>query len=134
MSTDFTADISKTSIETVFSHKDGYIVFITKTNDVALTDKKNKTNVIYSFPDYSSLKKGVNGIKNIFSGHSKLFELDTKYYLILNSDFTKNFKKAQIILTEYGDHIANACIFEAVLLEYGRKLFDKNAVKMINIL
>ena len=127
----FTADISKASIETVLSHKDGYIVFITKTDDAKLTDKKNKTNVIYSFPDYSSLKRGINGIKSIFLGYSTLFELDTKYYLILNSDFTKNFKKTQIILTEYGDHIDNACIFEAVLLEYGRKLFEKNAVKMI---
>ena len=128
----FSADISKTSIETVLSAKDGYIVFITKTSDTKSTDKKNKTNVIYSFPDYFSLKKGVDGIKNIFSGYSTLFELDGKYYLILNSDFNENFKKTQIILTEYGDHIDNTIIFEAVLLEYGRKLFEKNAVKMIN--
>ena len=94
----FTADISKASIETVLSHKDGYIVFITKTDDAKLTDKKNKTNVIYSFPDYSSLKRGINGIKSIFLGYSTLFELDTKYYLILNSDYTKNFKKTKKVL------------------------------------
>ena len=77
------------------------------------------------------MEKGIDGIKNIFTGYSALFELDTKYYLILNSDFTKNFKKTQIILTEYADRVENALIFEAVLLEYGKKLFEKNAVKMI---
>ncbi len=127
----FTADISKTSIEAHPSAKDGYIVFITKIKDSSLTDKKNKASVIYSFTDCFSLKKGIDGIRNIFLGYSSLFELDGKYYLILNSDFMENFKKTQIILTEFGDKAENACIFEAVLAEYGKKLFEKNAVEMI---
>ena len=127
----FTTDISKSTIKTVFSATEGYIVFISKKSDNINADKKNKASVIYSFPDYFSLEKGIQQIKDIFTGYSALFELDTKYYLILNSDFTKNFKKTQIILTEYADRVENALIFEAVLLEYGKKLFEKNAVKMI---
>ncbi len=127
----FTADIKKTSVETVLTLEDGYTVFITKQKDDAFSDKKNKTDCIYSFSDWFSLKKGVDKVKNIFSGYSTLFELDGKYYLILNSDFIGNFKKTQIILTEFGDLIENTFIFEAVLSEYGRKIFKKNAVEMI---
>jgi len=125
----FSADISKTVIEAIPSATDGYIVFITKIKDGCLKNEESK--VIYSFSDYFFLKKGIEEIKNIFYGYSALFELDQKYYLILNSDFTKNFKKTQIILTEFGEKIQNACIYEAVLAEYGKKIFQKNAIEMI---
>ncbi len=124
----FTADISKSLIEAIPSATDGYIVFITKIKD---DEEQTKNNAIFAFSDYFSLKKAIDGIKNIFYGASALFELDGKYYLILNSDFIGNFKKTQIILTEFGEKIANSDIFEAVLAEYGRKLFEKNAIKII---
>ncbi len=127
----FTADISKVVIEALPSATDGYIVFITKIKDDELSRKKSENCAIYSFTDFSSLKKGIEEIKGIFFGYSSLFELDGKYYLILNSDLKQNFKKTQIMLTEFADKVESAPLFEAVLSEYGKKLFEKNAVKMI---
>lgn len=127
----FKADISKIMVEAMPSQTDGYIVFITKIEDDDLLKSTKENIAIYSFSNLSQLKRGISEIKNIFYGSSSLFELDGKYYLVLNSDIRQNFKKTKIILTEFGDRINDSFLFISVLHEYGKKIFEKTSINSI---
>lgn len=123
----FMASDGKIMVESIPSPSEGYIVVITKLED----DEIEKASVIYEFDDYYSLKKGILEIERFVSGSSTLYALDSKYYLLIRSDLNDDFEKVQIMLTEYGAKTQNADMYEAVLYEYGKLIFKKNAVKML---
>ena len=70
-------------------------------------------------------------LRSVFFGRSDLFELDSKYYLILDSVLGENFQKAETKLSDFGDKAINPTVFETVLNEYGKSLYKKNAINMI---
>ena len=67
---------------------------------------------------------------------SKLYKLDSKYYLVLNIANIKldNFKKLHCSIVEFGRFISNSDLFERKLIEYGTIIFKTNAIeKCINV-
>lgn len=124
----FNAHADEVKIEAVPTAKDGYVIYITKKS---LGKKKESSPVVFSFSDYSEVKTAVNAIYDVFFGRSDLFELDSKYYLILDSVLGENFQKAETKLSDFGDKAINPTVFETVLNEYGKSLYKKNAINMI---
>lgn len=125
----FMALSGRIMVESVPSPSEGYIVIITKLGDE--NDEKERASVIYVFNDYYSLKTGILEIEKVFHGSSTLYALDGRYYLVMNSVLEENFSKTQIMLTEFAEKTENTVMLEAVLCEYGKLLFKKNAVNML---
>lgn len=131
----FTANVDRIMVETVPTPKEGYIIYITKLNNNLSIIKngieKEDISVVFCFFDFFTLKSAVKSVENMFYGSSDLFSLDNKYYLVLDSVLEENFKKTEVMLTDFGDKIGNSSLFESVLNEYGKMLYKKNAINMI---
>ncbi len=123
----FMAKGEKIMIESFPTPKIGYTVIITKFED----ERKKEKTVIYGFSSYKSLKKGIIRIENLFFGSSVVYELDGKYYLLMKFLANSEFEKTQNALADFGTKESNEYFLEGILLEYGKILFEKDAIKMI---
>ncbi len=91
---------------------------------------------VYEFNDFDNYIELCNYIyanteKNTYNKlkKSKLYKLDSKYYLVLNiADLSlENFKKIHCSIIEFGKHISDSDLFERKLIEYGLVIFKTNA-------
>lgn len=131
----FCANVDRIVVEAIPSVREGYVIYITKASDKfgfknTVSDSEEKS-AIFSFADFSTLKTAVCTAAAMYGGRTDLFLLDSKYYLVLGSGLKENFKKTEVMLTEFGEKILNSVMFETVLNEYGKLIYKKNAVNMI---
>ena len=61
---------------------------------------------------------------------SKLYKLDSKYYLVQNTSKIdlNTFKKLHCSIVEFGKSIPNSDLFERKLIEYGTVIYKTNAI------
>lgn len=128
----FYADSDKIFVEAVPSAKEGYVIYITKNNEEPASVKNNGSDcVVFSFIDFEALKLAVGAYTEAFFGSADLFLLDGRYYLVFDNAYEKERERATVIMTEFGDRIIDSVMLTAILNEYGKLIYKKNAIKMI---
>ena len=108
----------------------------------ALASSFNTKFSIYEFDNFDNFIELCNYIssntdKNTYIKlkKSKLYKLDSKYYLVLRVEKVEldTFKKLHCSIVEFGKFISNSDLFERKLIEYGKIVFRTNAIdKCIN--
>lgn len=113
---------------------------VTKTKDKSSVDKKSfkpsesKTKskpITYVFPNMEFIAKVASLFTNnkITFADSKVYKMDTKYFLILKKKSTTKTEKAEVILSEFGSKIN---YHEYVLEEHGELVIKKDALGILN--
>jgi adapter protein MecA 1/2 len=152
----FTAQESQLIFEAWPDSNEGYIVTITKVeenddfesihkfiknkyknSDLKAKRKSRKicsTVIIYSFKTIDDLVDLSKRLFPIYTGESSVYTLNDLYYLVLtrNTSSQSTIAKWENIMNEYGTKIYNINIYEGYLCEYGKIMFDRNALKIIN--
>lgn len=126
----FMAKSGKIMVESFPTPAVGYTVIITKFEEENENDEK--ISAIFTFGDFAALKEGGERIEGVFCGSSALYELDEKYYLRLSPFSECDFEKTKVLLADFAKNETNEYFLEGILQEYGRLLFGKNAVNMLN--
>lgn len=128
----FYADVDKIFVEAVPSAKEGYVIYITKSNEeLSTTKRESNAFVVLSFIDFETLRMAVEAYTEAFFGSVDLFLLDGRYYLVFDSSYEKERERVAVIMAEFGDRIIDSAMLTAILNEYGKLIYKKNAIKMI---
>jgi len=87
--------------------------------------------ITYVFPNMEFIAKVASlfNSNKITFADSKVYKMDTKYFLILNKKSTTKIEKAEAILSEYG---SKANYHEYVLDEHGELVIKKDALNILN--
>lgn len=98
------------------------------------TQKLLSTLLLYSFDDLDDVCSLSRNICSVYTGESTLYKLHNTYYLLLAGVNTSDprTKHLDVILGEYGSRVTNVNFFEGYLNEYGEKIIDEDAVKVLN--
>jgi adapter protein MecA 1/2 len=148
----FETQESQLSIEAVSDVDHGFVITITridednefesfqkfiknryKKKDLAVKKKTSNvcsTMIIYAVETFDDLCRLCAAIKPVYAGRSKVYALESNYYLVLSSidGNVQNQKLFDSILSEYADRMPNVDFFEGYLNEYGKCLMGENAV------
>ena len=100
----------------------------TNNNNVSIYEFDNFDNFI-EFCNYINLNTDKNTYTKLKK--SKLYKLDSKYYLVLNINNLKLdiFKRLHCSTVEFGRFLSNSDLFERKLIEYGTIIFKTNAIE-----
>ncbi len=148
----FEAHESQLCIEAVSDVDQGFVITITRIEEENefesiqkfiknrykkkdLTVKKKSisicsTMLIYSVESFDDLCFLCATIKPLFTGRSKVYNLEDVYYLVFSSieDNIINQNKFDSILSEYADKMSSVDFFEGYLNEYGKLLIENDAI------
>lgn len=128
----FYADADKIFVEAVPSAREGYVIYITKNDEkLAPLKKDGDACAVFSFINFEALKMAAGAYTEAFFGSADLFLLDGRYYLVFDTAYKKEWERAAVIMTEFGDRIIDSVTLTAILNEYGKLIYKKNAIKMI---
>jgi adapter protein MecA 1/2 len=152
----FTASDAQLVFEASQDSDDGFVVTITrmdeggdfesihkyiknkyKISDTKVKKKSRKiytTLMIYSFSSFEDVCALCHVISLMYSGDSTLYKCRKTYYLVLTkSNLTSSsVKSLETFLKEYGNKVSNASFYDGYLNEYGTKMIDTNAIKVMN--
>lgn len=144
----FYAKDSKVLIEALASSEDLFIFTITKVEDDSLKRKNvkikrkvattNYKKAIYRFDSFDEfcnfctyINNGYVSFLERFAKNNSLYLYKNKYYLII-SDINANHSNVKgffSVITEFAKCINHAEEFESKLLEYGKPIMKRNAIK-----
>lgn len=148
----FVTDDYRVMIEALVTSSDTFVLTVTRINpekqkstykskkigikrkSIAINAKK----AIYCFDSFDEFLEYCKFLKNDilqylsdFVNSNKLYEYNNKYYLVLedihmNTHLLKSFTSG---ITEFACFINNSDLFESKLLEYGKIIFENNAIR-----
>ena len=133
----FYAEDSKLLVEAIMTSNEECIFTITKLHENTTCSKKCCKSFIFkfdSFDDFIDLCVFLKSLPNLnLKNFSKKFSLilynDTYYLKALDADtFSITFDYMRTFFSEFGEDVSNSCSIDGILNEYGKIIFDKNAI------
>lgn len=126
--TGFDFDGARLKIELIPIVDGDLLISIKKYRDGRNSVKRIK--LFYEFSDIEDVFACISGMKESFSGYTSLYRYEDFYVLFIYVSRTerKSFEKMKHRLSEFGESVD---ISKGVLEEYGKKIMDKNAIKVI---
>lgn len=80
------------------------------------------------FEDFLNFCKYLKNNTSFKLKKSVLYKYNSKYYLCINIDNLDIFKSVHYLISEFGIHINSSGLFERKLAEYGKIVFETNAI------
>lgn len=133
----FYAEDSKLLVEAIMTSNKECIFTITKLRENKVPPKKCCRSFIFKFDCFDDfidlcifLKSLPNlNLKNFSKKFALIFYNDTYYLKALDADtFSITFDYMRTFFSEFGDDVSNSCSIEGILNEYGKIIFEKNAI------
>lgn len=133
----FYAEDSKLLVEAIMTSNKECVFTITKLHENKACSKKCTKSFIFkfdSFDNFIDLCIFLKSLQNLnLRNFSKKFSLilynDTYYLKALDADtFSITFDYMRTFFSEFGDDVSNSCSIDGILNEYGKIIFEKNAI------
>lgn len=133
----FVTNDAELLIETLMPSEQEYIFTITKLSSENMLEEKNKDSFIFAFKNFDNFIELCTFLNNLSDLNSKDFSKDFSLILYNNTYYLcqTNFENFTILLdymkeifSEFGTKITNSFYTEIFLNEYGKKIFETNAI------
>lgn len=150
--TGFNVQDARLMIEAVPDKDDGFILFVTRMDDVpeetalavrpvrkrpvlkAKKAPKEGLTCMFRFDDFEHLVEFAAHVGVHFDDYSNLYEYDGAYYLsIVKNPLTSTFGPVCVVASEYGARLFRNNVNDAFLNEHGKLLMRNNAVETIRL-
>lgn len=94
----------------------------------------NSTSCIIAFKTFDALCEAISANTLPLNLPSSVYEYKNNYYLLVKPSISKinSLAKLILILGEFGEIVYDPLYTEGVLMEYGNKIIDKNALTKLN--
>lgn len=128
----FVVGNSKVYIEAIPVESDKFVIIISLDQDKHKEDETDADMIgIYKFYDFEELVSAIKEIYCLFYGKSFIYSVDEILYLVLFPADLFGFYEADNKLSEFSEKVLNQAIFLGMLNEYGKVLFNDNAVETL---